>query len=88
MDRVARWLEGAVGLAVALAGVLYFLQTRSLAWLAVLLWVAVLVPAGAWTVRDARAGGRPALPWLVVVAAAPVLGLAAYLFAREDGERA
>lgn len=81
--RIAAWVTAAVGLAVLVLAVLYFLQTRDIAVLVVGGALAVSVGVLGWVWQDARELGLPTRPWLLVVFLAPVLGLGAYLLARE-----
>lgn len=63
--------------------ILYFLQTRDATLLVLGMVAAFVLGVAGWSYLDAERLEMPAGPWLLVVVFAPVIGLAAYLIARE-----
>lgn len=70
-----------LGIVVALLGVLWFLQTRDVTVLTLVLYGVWFGVAG-WTYRDATRRRQPGIPWALVVLVGHVLGLAVYLTVR------
>lgn len=87
-DRIAAWGPAAVGLAILALAILDLLQTRDLATAILGGALAASVGVPGWVWQDASDLGLPTRPWLLVVFLAPVLGLGAYLIARERRSQA